>query len=54
MRFSAKWKSIEEWASVSPERERLLIVLLIAALGVLVLIAIGVVALIISPPARPS
>ena len=52
MRLSGKWKSIEEWAAVSPERERLLIILIIAVLGVLVLIAIGVVALLMSPAAR--
>ncbi|MBS0643616.1 MAG: hypothetical protein U1E70_17990 [Acetobacteraceae bacterium] len=53
MRLSGKFKSIEEWASASPERERLLIIVILAVLGVLVLIAIGVVALLVSPPGRP-
>ena len=52
MKWSGKIKAIEEWASVSPERERLLIILIVAVLGVLVLIAVGIVALAISPPAR--
>jgi type IV secretory pathway component VirB8 len=49
--LSGKIRSIEAWASVSPERERLLIVLICVALGILAVIAIGVVALILSPPA---
>jgi flagellar basal body-associated protein FliL len=49
VRFSGKFKSIEEWAAVSPERERLLIILILAALGVLVLVAVGITALIMSP-----
>jgi hypothetical protein len=52
VKWSGKIKAIEEWASVSPERERLLIILIVAVLGVLVLIAVGIVALAISPPAR--
>jgi hypothetical protein len=51
--LSGKIKSIEDWASVSPERERLLIVLVCVGMGVLALIAIGIVALVISPPAIP-
>ncbi len=50
-------KSIEKWASVSPERERLLIILICAALGLFVLVTIVVAALVMtstgSPPATP-
>ena len=51
MRLSGKFKSIEEWAAVSPERERLLIILILVALGALALMAIGITALIMSPGA---
>jgi hypothetical protein len=48
VRLSGKFKSIEEWASVSPERERLLIFLVLAAIGALAVVAIGIIALIVS------
>ena len=48
MRLSGKVKSIEEWAAVSPERERLLIFLTLAALGGLVVVTIGIIALVMS------
>ncbi len=43
-------KSIEKWASVSPERERLLIILIVAALGVFVLATVVVAALVMASP----
>ena len=52
MRLAGKFKSLEEWASVSPERERLLVILVVAVLGVLVLVTIGIVALLVSLPGR--
>ena len=54
MKWSGKLRSIEEWAQVSPERERLLVILIVVALGVLVLIAVGIVALAISPGVRSN
>jgi len=46
--LSGKFKSIEEWAAVSPERERLLIILVVVAICALVVVAIGITALIMS------
>ena len=54
MRLSGKFKSIEEWAAVSPERERLLIILVLVAIGALVVVAIGITALIMSRGAITS
>ena len=42
MPWSGKLKAVEEWASVNPERERLLVILIIATLGMLVLVAVGI------------
>jgi flagellar basal body-associated protein FliL len=53
MPWSGKLKAVEEWASVNPERERLLVILIIATLGMLVLVAVGIVALMSAPPTRP-
>ena len=49
MSVFAKLKSIEAWASVSPERERLLIILICAALGLFAVAAIGITALVLIP-----
>jgi flagellar basal body-associated protein FliL len=46
MPWSGKLKAVEEWASVNPERERLLVILIIAAFGVLTVIGVGAVALV--------
>jgi len=40
------FKSIEKWASVSPERERLLVILVFAGIGLLVLATFGVTVLV--------
>ncbi len=48
-------KSIEKWASESPERERLLIILIFAGFGVIVLLSTLVLALfMLSPSSGPS
>jgi hypothetical protein len=54
VRLSGKLKSIEDWASGNPERERLLIILICVVLVILVILAIGITALVMSPSARPS
>jgi hypothetical protein len=50
----AKLKSIEAWASVSPERERLLVILICVALGLTVIASIAVTAIVLLPSTPPA